>query len=126
MTEDWFTLLAAARREELKGWCKVAAILWTINHHGAWSLGGFETKREALASPELQLSPSTAQQYIDVWDAFRDVDVAVLEQARPRFLYQAVKAVRDKDNPADPTTVVHDAISLSWDSFQETYVRSRS
>ena len=122
----WFEQLSAARRLELHGWVRVAAILWTMDRYGDWwTKTGYESKTDALAQPEIQLSPSTAQQYIDVYNAFRSVPAATLEASRPRLLHQAVKKVIDPEtNEPDAGKAIEaaiDAQSLSWSAFREKW-----
>lgn len=126
----WFEQLAAARHEELKGWVRVAAILWTMDRHGDyWTKMGYESKADALAQPEIQLSPTTAQQYIAVYNAFRNVPAATLEASRPRLLHQAVKKIVDpKTNEPDSGKAMEaaiDAQAFSWSAFREKWGTSR-
>lgn len=113
-------MLRDARHQELHGWTKVAAILWTMEKHGEWwKTMGFETKTEALAQPEFQLNPSTAAQYVAVYECFRFVPSELLEKSRPRFLYQACKKVGN--DPEKAVQAATDAQSLSWSSFLEEW-----
>ena len=113
-------MLAEARQAELRGWVRVAAILWTMERHGEWwKTMGFDTKKDALAQPEFQLMPSTAAQYITVYDHFRHVPTGTLERSRPRYLYQACAKVGH--DPAKALEAAIDAHSLSWSSFLEKW-----
>lgn len=113
---DWFQNLAHARQEELAGWLRTAAILWTMERYGEWwKTMGYESRTEALAQPEIQLMPSTAAQYVAVFDTFRHVPQEILERSRPRFLYQAVAKVGADKELAERAAI--DAHSLSWSAF---------
>ena len=121
----WFQQLATAREVELRGWVKTSAILWTLEEYTRrsginwWESMRYESKTEALAQPEIQLNPSTASQYIAVYECFRDVPIETLERSRPRFLYQACKKVGN--DPEKAVQAATDALSLSWSAFLQEW-----
>jgi hypothetical protein len=124
-------MLRDARAEELKPWVKVAAVLWTMELYGEWwKTMGFDSKADALAQPEFQLSPSTAAQYVACYEIFRDVDKELLQRSRPRLLFSALE--RDKGGAwfirsgATPEKAAQDATALSWSAYQELHGKPRS
>lgn len=112
---DWFASIAHARHLELKGWVRVSALLWAAEMSGEWWAPQYESETEALAQPEIQLSPTTAAQYVAVYAAFKEQPVEELEKARPRLLYQAVKKVGN--DPEKAAQALSDALVLSFSSY---------
>lgn len=117
---DWFASIAHARSIELRGWTRCAALLWAAQLKGNWWAPQYENETEALSQPEIQLSPSTADQYARVWSVFREQPIEELERVRPRLLFQAcevLEALKPEEVPEKAAEALSDALVLSFSSY---------